>query len=591
MCGIHLIWGKGANEHAINEMLEKSQHRGPDHRASCSPWPGLWIGVSRLRIIDTKPESDQPFWSSDTSSLLVWNGELYNHPELRQLLIAIGIAFSTQSDTEVVLHLLRIFGPPGLEKMQGMFTLIYADLADKSLLIARDKNGEKPLYFAQGNETLLISSECRSIQSFKKSDFNPKQLEPYFYLRTPIPGKTFFKKVHELKPGDFSKLYNPISLQWKTIPHQRNLPEKPSYQTFKKTLQNAVIRQFCADVPVGMLLSGGADSSLLYAFWYKETGKALPSYTVQVAQKYRKRYADGDAAERFSLQFPTRNHKIEVNQKIFWENWDDYVKSIDQPIGDSAGFLNWLIGKEAKKSVKVLISGAGADELWGGYQRHKAFAFYQKNKAILLRSKGFLDKIPLERSYHKFIAGIVPNPHRTFLNFSALENIPDSLADKYTQIFNRNLSEYRQILDFDRRVYLVQDVLKVQDNALMAHSIEGRSPYLDETMQVLWRNINDEGLLRGKPWIKSYLTELGLGWISKRPKMGFGLPLQEWFAENSGFAARIFSSLRAFEKTHGEWFPSEMRSMCASPQTAVKNHFLTLYNLFLLSEWVKLHKL
>ncbi|WP_439489366.1 asparagine synthase (glutamine-hydrolyzing) [Algoriphagus sp.] len=591
MCGIHLIWGQGANEEAIDEMLEKSKHRGPDQRASCSPWPGLWIGVNRLRIIHTGPEADQPFYAPDRQSMLVWNGEIYNHSELRQQLIAMGITFNTESDTEAVLHLLRMFGPLGLEKLHGMFTLIYADLTDKSLLIARDKNGEKPLYFAQEDETLLISSECRSIQSFKKSDFNPKQLEPYFYLRAPGLGKTFFKKIQEVKPGAITKVHNPHSIHWKTFSHQSNLIEKPSYQTFKKTLQAAVIRQFHADVPVGMLLSGGADSSLLYALWYKEAGESLPCYTVQVEHKYQKKYADGNAAKRFSHEFPIRHHLVDVSQKIFWENWDDYVRSIDQPIGDSAGFLNWLIAKEAKKSVKVLISGAGSDELWGGYQRHKAFAFYKKNKAILLRSKGFLNKIPLGRSYHKFVAGINPNGQNTFLNYSALEKLPDSLADKYHKIFDPNLEDYRQMLDFDRRVYLVQDVLKIQDNALMAHSIEGRSPYLDETMQLLWRNVTDEGLLKGKPWIKSYLTELGLSWISKRPKMGFGLPLKEWFAENGEFSKRVFSSLQAFEKTHGEFFPPEMRSMCVNPQPAVKNHFLTLYNLFLLAEWVKLHKL
>ena len=233
MCGIHLIWGQGANEQAINEMLEESQHRGPDHRANCNPWPGLWIGVNRLRIIDTKPESDQPFWSSDGSSLLVWNGELYNHSELRQLLSSIGITCNTQSDTEVVLHLLSMFGSKGLEKMNGMFALIYMDLTDKSMLIARDKNGEKPLYFSQKSETLYVSSECRSIQRLNKSKINLKQVESYFYLRTPRPCKTLLKGIQEWKPGNSSKLSNPYSLQFKPIPHQRNLSEKPSYPTFK----------------------------------------------------------------------------------------------------------------------------------------------------------------------------------------------------------------------------------------------------------------------------------------------------------------------------------------------------------------------
>ncbi|PZX58139.1 asparagine synthase (glutamine-hydrolyzing) [Algoriphagus chordae] len=591
MCGIHLIWGKGANEEAIDSMLQQSRHRGPDQEGSFSPWPGLWIGVNRLKIIHTGSEADQPFWSPDGSSLLIWKGELYNYQEIRNLLIHMGITFITQSDTEVVLHVLRVFGEKGLSKLSGMFALIFVDLSEKSVLVARDKNGEKPLYYAQNPDTLIVSSECNSIQSLKNSALDTRQLEPYFYLRAPLLGNTFYKGIHEWKPERYSKMLSHTAFHWAHIHSESKNVLEPSFDTFKETLTDAVLNQFHADVPLGIQLSGGADSSLLYALWYQETGTPLPSFTIQVEAKYRKKYADGDSASRFVKQFPSNHQLIEVTQKTFWENWDDYLKSLDQPVGDSAGFLNWMIGKEAKKSVKVLISGAGADELWGGYQRHKAFDVYQKRKDLLLRFQGILGKLPLGRSYQKFISAIDSDPRKTFLNFSGLDNFPDDLTEDYDRIFNRNFPEYRQMLDFDRQVYLVQDVLKIQDNALMAHSIEGRSPYLDASMLDLWRIVKDEELLKGKPWIKQSLRELDLSWISERKKMGFGLPLQEWFAENGEFAKCVFSAIKAFEKTHGEHFPVKMRALAAKPELGVKHHFLTLYNLFLLAEWVKLHKL
>lgn len=572
-------------------MLQQSQHRGPDQHASFSPWPGLWVGVNRLKILHTGAEADQPFWSPDERSLLIWNGELYNYRKIRTLLTQMGINFITQSDTEVVLHVIRVFGIKGLEKLHGMFALIFVDLTEQSVLVARDKNGEKPLFYSQSPDSLIISSECKSIQILKSSELETKQLEPYFYLRAPLLGNTFFKGIHEWKPDHYSKILTHSAFRWDQIPSETKLSYEPNFSSFKKVLNEVVLNQFHADVPVGIQLSGGADSSLLYALWYKETGVALPSFTINVEHKYRKKYADGDATVRFTQQFPSSNRLIEIDQTTFWENWDDYLKSVDQPIGDSAGFLNWMIGKVAKESVKVLISGAGADELWGGYQRHKAFIVYQKRKDLLLKFQAILEKIPLGRSYQKFISGIDPDPQKTFLNFSGLDTIPEDLVEDYIRVFNRDLPDYSQMLDFDRQVYLVQDVLKMQDNALMVHSIEGRSPYLDYSMLEVRRNVKDEELLKGKPWIKKCLGELDLAWISERKKMGFGLPLKEWFAENGEFSKRIFDSIKAFEKMHGEYFPRKMRVLAAKPELGVKDHFLILYNLFLLAEWVKLHKL
>ncbi|UZD21393.1 asparagine synthase (glutamine-hydrolyzing) [Algoriphagus halophytocola] len=591
MCGIHLIWGKEANREAMESMLQNSKHRGPDQQESLSPWPGLWIGVNRLKILHTGSEADQPFWSPDSRSLLLWNGELYNFQEHRNLLVQMGITLSTHSDTEVVLHMIRVFGTKALEKLQGMFAFIYVDLTEKSVLIARDRNGEKPLFYAQNPDTLMVSSESRSIHNLKSSPLDTRQFESYFYLRAPVLGNSFYKGIHEWKPQRYSKLSNHSAFRWDNISSASKHNTGVTYPNFKETLTDSILNQFHADVPVGMLLSGGSDSSLIYAIWQRETGSHLPSYTIQVESKYRKKYADGDSASRFTKQYLSSHHLVEIDQRTFWENWEDYLKSVDQPIGDSAGFLYWMIGKEAKNTVKVLVSGAGADELWGGYQRHQAFALYQNYKNPLLRFRGILGKLPLGRSYQKFFSAIETDPRKTFLNFSGLRDIPADLAQDYERIFNANLHEYKQMLDFDRQVYLVQDVLKIQDNALMAHSLEGRSPYLDASMLALWEQVQDESLLRGKLWIKKYLEELDLTWVAQRKKLGFGLPLQEWFAENGEFAKRIFSSLKNFEKTHGEHFPPEMRTLCSRPDLGTKHHFLTLYNLFLLAEWVKLQKL
>ncbi len=591
MCGIHLIWGKGANRHAIQKLVDAANHRGPDQSAIYSPWAGLWIGVNRLKILHPGPDADQPFWAPDGKSLLVFNGEIYNFQKLRSLLTKMGVEFVTESDTEVLLHYLRHFGQNGLKNLEGMFALMYVNLVSRSVLVAADRNGKKPLYYFQNQETLVISSEVRGIVSLQEFRTDWEQIEHYFYFRTPLPGKTFFRGIRAWKPGRHSLIHRHDTFRWDTISLPREPNSVPSQALFAKVLEESVLRQFQADVPVGILLSGGADSTLLYSLWYQKTGTKLPAYTVQLEKKYRAKYADGDATLRLAKEVPMDHRLVEVDQRVFFENWEEYLRSVDLPIGDSAGFLTWMIGKNAKPETKVLISGAGADELWGGYQRHAAFSRYLAQKAFWNRWAGILKKLPLGRGWGKYMAAIDPDPNRTFLNFTALQNPPADMAADYARIFNGNLPEYKRMLDFDRQVYLVQDILKIHDNALMAHGIEGRSPYLDASILGLWRKVNDPTLLTGKPWIRNILRESGLAWVADRRKFGFGLPLEEWLNTKNEFSLRVFDSLRTFEKSHGRHLSPAIQQVLQKPEQSAKNQFLTLYNLFLLAEWAKLHDL
>ncbi|SHO62027.1 asparagine synthase (glutamine-hydrolyzing) [Algoriphagus zhangzhouensis] len=591
MCGIHLIWGKGANQESIEFLVNHSTHRGPDQKAFFSPWPSLWIGVNRLKILHPGPDADQPFFAPDGNSFLIWNGEVYNYKNLRNILEKMGIEFITQSDTEVLLHWLKIFGAKGLESVKGMFSLIFVDLASQNVLVARDKNGEKPLYYHQDPTTLMISSESKGLGKLLGSKLDEGQLDNYYFMRTALPGKTFYKGVKEWKAARFSLIRQHSAFRWDNIPEIKKEESLFNKERFKELLLQSIQRQFHADMPVGMLLSGGADSSLLYSLWYKETGISLPTFTIEHEAKYSKKYDDAQAVSKLENSIPLEKNPIQVSQKIFWENWGEYLLQLDLPVGDSASFLTWLIGKEAKKSVKVLISGAGADELWGGYNRHQAFLKYQENKGLFLPLKSFLGMLPLGRNWKKFLEGIEPDSKKTFLNFTALERIDHDIFSDYERIFDQKLSPYKQILDFDRRVFLVQDILKIQDNALMAHGLEGRSPYLDEDLLNFWHQIKDEEVLKGKKWIREILTDLDLEWVSQRKKLGFGLPLLEWFSEEGEFASRVYASLESFKNKYKSSLPKPALQLLENPRKHVKTHFLTLYNLFLLAEWLKLNKL
>ncbi|MBC6365736.1 asparagine synthase (glutamine-hydrolyzing) [Algoriphagus sp. AK58] len=590
MCGIHLIWGKGANERSIQTLVTGSRHRGPDQEAVYSPWPGLWIGVNRLRILHPGPDADQPFWTQDGTGLLIWNGEIYNFKDLRNVLRSLGVEVLTQSDTEVLVYYLKFFGIEGFKKIQGMFAFIFVDLVTKTVLVARDPNGEKPLYFSQSPDTLIISSESRGIARLSGSEVDLGQLNNYFYFRNPAPGKTFYKGVRAWKPGRYSQIHHHNTFRWDTLKIDQSNEDPLSKELFRDTLEKVILNQFHADVPVGVMLSGGMDSSLLYALWYRQTGTPLPAFTIQVEKQYRKKYADGDAASRFTQTIPADHQLVEIDQKTVLDHWHEFILSVDQPIGDSAGFLTWMIGKKAKDQVKVLASGAGADELWGGYQRHKAFHQYLESKNFWITWAPLLKNLPFGRSWKKFNSGIRTSANETFLNFSALSNPKSELLDDYLRIMDADLPEYKRALDFDRQLYLVQDILKIQDNALMAHGIEGRSPYLDHQLIQLWKKVEDTALLRGKPWIVSCLEDLELTWITERKKSGFGLPLLEWLSENGPFAKKVFSALKEFGVNYRSELPIEIFQLTQNPHQAVKYQFLSVYNLFLFAEWLKLHK-
>ncbi len=588
MCGIHLIWGKGANPSSIQTMVEASRHRGPEQEAIYSPWSGLWIGVNRLRIVHTNSEADQPFWTQDKACLLIWNGEIYNFQELRIELQSMGVNCITQSDTEVLMYCLKFFGTDGLQKMQGMFALIYVDLEKKSVLVARDPNGEKPLYYSKSPDTLIISSETRGIAQLHQAPVDLGQLEQYVYFRFPSPEKTFFKGINEWKPGSYSLIDHHSAWYWGSLSQTKSKAVIITQELFRSTLQEAVRNQFHADVPVGIMLSGGMDSSLLYALWYQQSGTPLPVYTIQVEKKYQKKYSDADSATRVVKAYPAHHQLLEIDQQTVLNDWEDYIHSLDQPIGDSAGLLTWMIGKKAKEHVKVLVSGAGADELWGGYQRHRAFHHYLQNQSFWKNFAPFLQKLPLGRAWQKFNSGIRESARETFLNFSALGNPNIGLNADYLKLIDPHLTRYKAALDFDRKVYLVQDVLKIQDNALMAHSIEGRSPFLHHPLIELWKKTEDPRLLLGKPWIGAWLKDLNLEWINQRRKTGFGLPLLEWFEENGPFAQKVFSTLHVFGNTYKKELPTAALEISLNPKNYVKAHFLVIYNLFLFAEWLKL---
>ncbi len=599
MCGINMVlhYPKELAEEAISKMMEATQHRGPDSSNWMCVGTGNCVSGNRLKILDLTDRPNQPLVTADENGILVWNGALYNFQDLRNELLGLGVEFASQSDSEVLLYWLYTFGRKGLIRLSGMFSLIFINRLTNTVIIARDPTGQKPLYFHQDGNKWLFSSEVRGLlaSGLIGRTWNNSQYLSYFYFRHTTPRETFLTDVRQVLPGEVIVLaIEGDMVEKETLPIFTKSTVLPDLSFCEELILDAVLKHFQADVPVGMILSGGADSSLLYQAWYKETGIPLHSYTAVFEEKYQNKFQDYHYARLIAKKCHGKHQEVIVTPADFRRLWPDYLQTLDHPVGDTAGFLTWMIGRVATSEVKVLIGGAGADELFGGYNRHKAFLLYLKHPKLARYLRNLSNKLPVfPRMVQKFIQGVGATDSETYLNFAALQPVPEELFSLANPWFEPENTPYKAALNWDRNIYLVHDILKVFDNATMAHGIEGRSPYLDRPLVSLSMSLTEQQhrSLGPKQWIRELLVQHGSAEIARRKKLGFGLPIGEWLRDDTHFRKDMFKTIKQFESDFGADFPVEMRKLAQKPEVGIRQSFLQLWNLYLLASWRYTHNL
>lgn len=586
MCGINVLINSKGN---IEELMEYTHHRGPDQSAFSKIGSNVFIAANRLRILDLTDASNQPFWNQEKTEVLIWNGALYNYQDLRNELLELGIKFKTNSDSEVFLYWLSRHGTTKLDQLKGMFSFVFANLETKQLIIARDPSGEKPLYFYNNANEWAFSSEASSLHKIYLTAIDQDQFRSYFYLRHTHPEKTFYNEICQVVPGN-ALIINFDGIKESEINWEHpktELPKPHTQNQFEELLKDAVLKNFHAERPSGMVLSGGADSSLIYALWYEETGVALPTFTASLDKKYQNTYTDPLFAKKLQNKYPSLHHEIPVTLSVVKENWTNYIASLDQPIGDSASLMTWLIAKEATSQVKVLLSGAGADELFGGYQRHLAYKkFLEKEQTFRWIARSGMYRI-LPTNYRKLFSSIEDTNEETYIQMAALEKVDSQFLKKLVKAYPISPYPYKNALNWDQKMYLINDILKVHDNTCMAHGIEGRSPYLAFELIALSKSMSEEQHmdLCGKKWIKEALTNRGHAKIANRKKLGFGLPLKEW-ARDQAFIEWIKQPLHEFGQQYGSFLPEKMRTLSLHPEKAQGRDYLQLWNLMVLASWL-----
>ena len=583
MCGINVIIDKNQNlgdNYVIQKMNNALRHRGPDndiaYDISIDNYT-IYLGYTQLKIQDKNAEITRCTATSDQRHYLSFNGEIYNHNSLRQK----DIEYNTKADSESLLYFLRKHKGQKIDQLDGMFSFIFVDKATKKTTIARDRHGIKPLFYYEDENYLIASSEIKGILStgLVKKELNEKQISHYLSYKYTATPQTFYKNIYSLEPQQ--------QLQYRDGKSSINEWEIDTNETSQLNSEESLVKSvwqcISGEAPIGLMLSGGVDSTLLLALSQEIKPDALPCYTITTDKDVFYGTSDTKFAELAAAKYGGDLHSIHLDRSSL-DHIHTFVNTLDQPIGDGAQFLTWLLASKAKEKVKILLNGAGADELYAGYNRHLAFQKYIAHihnkpfKKSFLTSSKFLFRSNNKR---KFIDSFDKNPAHTFRKMT---------ATKFAVSEQSNLNEWHgdltnQALEYDRKNFLVNDVLALSDHATMQHSIECRVPYLDNNLVNLANNISGERKLEeGKKWIlKHYLNSRQGQKFTNRKKEGFGVPIGAWILERPIF----FEDLENEQNPIFEYCDYRfVKQLIEEHKTTRIDNKTELWSLKILSEWL-----
>jgi asparagine synthase (glutamine-hydrolysing) len=623
MCGIcgviHRQKDHPVEFNDVKRMCDVIRHRGPDDEGQFVQ-DNVGIGMRRLSIIDLSTGA-QPIFNEDRSLAIVFNGEIYNHDDIRHELLAKGHQFRTKADTEAIIHAYEEWGVDCVEKLNGMFAFAIWDDRKQRLFLARDRIGIKPLYYFQDNDQLVFGSELKSIVQISTvpREIEPKALDTFLtfeYIPSPY---SIFKNVFKLPPGHWM-IYEDgqakVRPYWSLEYQKSELSEKQLLQKFDELLEDSINIRLMSDVPLGAFLSGGLDSSTIVAMM-RRRNESVKSFSIGFDDPtynelpYARAVAEHFNTEHFEeIITPDVAH---LTEKILW--------MLDEPFGDFSVFPTYLVSEMARKNVKVVLSGDGGDELLAGYDTYIA----QKVAQRYAKLPSFLRKGMIE----PIVNALPPtNKKKGFINkskrFIEGARLPDHLqhvrwmifmqsAEKemlYSADFSDSLHGYNSfgfIEDYFRRSasdepldqqeyvdinsYLVDDILVKVDRMSMANSLEARVPFLDHRFVEFAATLPGSLRLKGKRTkhiLKASLERELPNQIINRGKEGFSIPIKNWIKED--LSPMMLESLsEANVKEKGFFEPKFVNRLVDEHIKGEENHSHRLWALIVFHMWYDLY--
>lgn len=560
MCGIAgLVDRSGlAAPELLSAMLDQIYHRGPDGEGSfVCPEQSFAVGMRRLSIVDLQ-SGDQPIWNETYDVGIVFNGEIYNYKELTCRLEERGHVFRTRSDTEVLVHLYEEYGRYMVQHLRGMFAFCVFDLRSRTLFLARDHFGQKPLYYTKQEGKFAFASEISALRAVPWVDFTIDHeafLDYTCWLSLPPP-RTHYRKILKLSPGCWAQLSLDscelkISRYWQFGQGLAVdlLDERAAISQLDTVLGQSISMHLRADVPVGVLLSSGLDSFTILNYAQEIVGGSISTFSVG----FDCSDSELNGAALVAGQSKSQHHALKLNERQFADNLDRVLRHLGEPIGDPACFAVLLLCELARNHVKVLLSGEGSDELFAGYEGRYLGAMSTLDRSETLRVLARVlpsASSPWESSrWQRLLARVHSSSGQEFVNLRS-EGFPGDVRqprghskDQRSMLFSRSAEISEQmfrhypdrlssLLAFDMEWQLPESLLQKADKMSMGASVELRAPFLDVEVAGIAARIPSELKLPrsgpGKRVLRHLLKQRFPDRYVPQVKKGFPIPLREW---------------------------------------------------------------
>ena len=565
MCGIAGIFNFSDNKinpEIANIMGASLEHRGPDFSDIQFIKNNVVFIHTRLAIIDLDKRSNQPFRSDDERFTIVFNGEIYNFKEIRKELENLGFKFRTTGDTEVLLNGYIEFGEQILHKLRGQFAFAIFDSLENKVFLARDRVGIKPLYYSLNKESLIFSSELKTIEQSRTIDFDPNYDSYVAYMRhLCVPGdQTGNKNVFKLEPGQYALINNDAKIYKKTywdpfqIQINNDLTEDEAINRVEDLLIQSVEYRKVSDVEVGLFLSGGLDSSLIGKLMKENDESKIKSFNIDYEDHFEGYQGEVEEARFAASEIGVELVEDRISYGDFKQIIDNYSFYQDDLVGDEVGIPLYFLGSASKKNgIKVIQVGEGADELFYGYDHW--LRFMKLNKIIRPLTSKRNSSFTFKNHRSNLVSNILLN--RTSFPGGALGfNIPeinklvnsgisdefslihhvDNMWDQYFSNKNAKLSKWMTLVDL--KIRLPELLLMRMDKLVMQSSIEARVPFLDHELVEFVLSIPEDIIFRvneTKPLLKKVANKHISEKIFNRPKQGFRAPVGEWIKKDQNY--------------------------------------------------------
>ena len=608
---------EGARE-LLHSMCERMIHRGPDSEGLMVSG-GIALGMRRLAIIDLLT-GEQPAFNEDKSVAVILNGEIYNYRELRRDLEKRGHSFRSMSDTEVLPHLYEEYGEEMVQHLNGMFALALWDSRHRSLFLARDRFGEKPLYWGVFDDVLLFASEPKVLLAHPsvKSSLNLQALRQYLsfdYVPAPL---SIYEGINKLPAAHTLTLRDGKveSRRYWSLSYQTSQPvpsEADAAEHLRELLADSVRMRLVSDVPLGILLSGGVDSSTIAALAVRASSETVKTFSISFAEAS---FDESSYARAVAKFLGTDHHEERLSANLAANLVGEIGSWMDEPFSDASLVPTYLLSRFTRRHVTVALGGDGGDELFAGYPMYSGHRLAE----IYLRIPGFARKhlieplvrrlpvktknLSFDHKATKFVAGAKYDPvarhHIWFGSFAPNEQEELLTADVmrqtdgdiyrdarllWEQCDSTDLVERMQSLD--TQLYLAEDILTKVDRASMAVSLEVRAPFLDPRVAEFAASLPAHYKLRGRKTkyiLKHSMEDLLPRFVTRRGKKGFGVPVAEWL---KGLLRPLARDLLSPERVRraGVFNPEYVTRLLDEHERGVANHRKLLWTLLMFELW------